>query len=414
MRILFIVPYVPTPIYVRPHNLLHTLARRGHRLTLLTLQTRREEETHIRALREAGIEVRVFRLPRWRSVWNMGRSLPENIPLQARYCWHPALFRELERLLSSQDGYTPYDILHAEHLRGVLYALKAQENHPDLPIIWDSVDCISYLFRQASERSRSFFGQWVTRLELGRTVQLERRLLHQFDRILVTSRNDKRAYEALLPEGTSHTPLHVVPNGVSLDDFHPAPGISRSKGTLVVSGKMSYHANVTMVLDLAENIMPLVWRERPEVRLQIVGKDPHPKIQALGKNPRIEVTGTVPHVRPYLQRATIAVAPLAYGAGIQNKVLEAMACATPVVCTPQAVSALNVESGRHLLVADTPEAFAQAILLLLADEGRRRSVGQAGYAYVERYHRWDSIAASLENIYQQAQTERIRGVRTNL
>ncbi len=408
MRLLFVVPYAPTPIYVRPYNLLRTLARRGHRITLLTLQSRPEGKAHLQELRDAGIEVHSFPLRRWRSLWNAARSLPGNRPIQANYCWHPKLLREMERLLTPKDGYAPYDILHVEHLRGVQYALHAQEHHPDLPIVWDSVDCISYLFQQAAERSRSFFGQWVTRLELGRTLRLERELLRKFDHILVTSRNDKQAYEALLPENAPHTPIQVVPNGVSLDDFYPDENIKRSSRTLVVSGKMSYHANVTMVLNLVEDIMPLVWREQPEVHLQIVGKDPHPKIQALGSDRRIEVTGTVPHVRPYLQRAAIAVAPLAYGAGIQNKVLEAMACATPVVCTSQAVSALEAEPGRHLLVADTPETFAQTIINLLRDEKRRAVLGQAGHAYVERYHRWDSIAALLENVYQQVQMERIR------
>ncbi len=408
MRLLFLVPYVPTPIYVRPYNLLRTLARRGHRITLLTLKSRPEEEAHLQELRDSGVETHAFPLARWRTLWNMTRALPGKGPIQANYCWHPKLLRKMETLLTPQNGYPPYDILHVEHLRGVQYAIHAQEQHPNLPIIWDSVDCISYLFRQAAGSSRSFFGQWVTRLELGRTLHLEKKLLHKFDRILVTSHNDKRAYEALVPENVSHTPIQVLPNGVSLDDFYPDENIKRSKSTVVVSGKMSYHANVTMVLNLVEDIMPLVWRERPEVHLQIVGKDPHPKIQALGNDPRIEVTGTVPHVRPYLQKAAIAAAPLAYGAGIQNKVLEAMACATPVICTSQAVSALAVEPGRHLLVADTPEAFAQAIVDLLKDEKRRALIGQAGHAYVERYHRWDSITAMLENIYQQAQVERIR------
>jgi glycosyltransferase involved in cell wall biosynthesis len=375
---------------------------------LLTLKSRPEDEAHLQELRDSGIEVRSFSLPRWRALWNTARALPGSHPIQANYCWHPKLLQEMERLLTSPNGYPPYDILHVEHLRGVQYALYAHKCCSNLPVIWDSVDCISYLFQQATTHSRSFFGQWVTRLELGRTQKLEKALLHQFDRILVTSRSDKQAYEALLPKNTPHTPLQVLPNGVSLDDFYPDENAKRSSRTLVVSGKMSYHANVTMVLNLVEDIMPLVWREHPEVHLQIVGKDPHPKIQALGDDPRIEVTGTVPHVRPYLQKAAIAVAPLAYGAGIQNKVLEAMACATPVVCTSQAVSALEVEPGRHLLVADTPQTFAQSITDLLRDETRRAAIGEAGHAYVERHHRWDSIAALLEGIYQQAQIERIR------
>ncbi len=408
MRILYLVPYVPAPIYVRPYQILRTLARRGHRITLFTLVSRPEERPALADLEAQGIRVRALPLPRWRSLWNAARALPADTPLQAVYCRHPGMYRALDEACAASNGFIPFDVIHVEHLRGVQYALYLRERCPDVPVIWDSVDCISYLFRQAAEQSRSFFGQWVTRLEVGRTARYEKRLLHHFDHILVTSRNDRQAYEALLPPGVAHTPLHIIPNGVSLDDFYPAEGGERSARTLVVSGKMSYHANITMVLNLVERIMPLVWRERPEVRLQIVGKDPPPKIQALAAERRIEVTGTVPHVRPYLQRAAVAVAPLAYGAGIQNKVLEAMACGTPVVCTPQAVSALEVEPGRHLLVGETPEEFAAAVLSLLASPQRRAAIGMAGHDYVERYHRWDSIAARLEGIYQQAQAARIK------
>jgi glycosyltransferase involved in cell wall biosynthesis len=103
-----------------------------------------------------------------------------------------------------------------------------------------------------------------------------------------------------------------------------------------------------------------------------------------------------------LQQATIAVAPLTYGAGVQNKVLEAMACATPVITTPQAISALQIEAGQDVLVADQPEQFAQTILNLLNNPQQQEQVGQAGYRYVHTQHHWPNIVARLENIYQNA------------
>ncbi|RMF44361.1 MAG: glycosyltransferase [Anaerolineae bacterium] len=408
MHILYLVPYVPSPIYVRPYQILRTLARRGHRVTLLTLLRHPDEQSALDALQESGIQIQALTLPPWRTFWNMLGALSDGSPLQARYAHQPHLYRLLKSICQPQDEQFPFDVIHVEHLRGVQYALYLERLCPAIPIIWDSVDCISYLFGQAAAHSRSFFGQWVTRLELGRTMRYERSLLQHFDCILVTSQKDRQAYEQLLKPGEAHTPLDILPNGVSLDDFYPAPQSERSTRTLVVSGKMSYHANITMVRNLVEDIMPLVWRIHPEVHLQIVGKDPPPVIQSLQADKRIEVTGTVPHVRPYLQRGTIAVAPLAYGAGIQNKVLEAMACATPVVCTPQAIAALDVEPGRHLLVGDTPENFARAVCTLLENPQQRERIGLAGHAYVEAYHRWDAIVARLEGIYQRAQIARIK------
>jgi glycosyltransferase involved in cell wall biosynthesis len=168
-----------------------------------------------------------------------------------------------------------------------------------------------------------------------------------------------------------------------------------------MSGKMSYHANVTMALHLVQEIMPHVWAQQPETRVCIVGKDPSRAIQDLSRNPNIIVTGTVSDVRPYLRKATIAVAPIAYGVGIQNKVLEAMACATPVVATPQAVSALNLQAGEDALVAQKPADFAQAILRLLNDRQLREKVGQRGRRYVEANHDWAAVSAQLEQTYRQ-------------
>ena len=141
------------------------------------------------------------------------------------------------------------------------------------------------------------------------------------------------------------------------------PGCEREPTTLVVSGKMSYHANITMVLKLFTEIMPLIWQQKPDVRVWIVGKDPPKELQALEEPPRVVVTGYVPDIRPYLRAASIALAPLTYGAGIQNKVLEAMACGTPVVSTPLAMSGLETATGAELMVAGNPSEFSQTYWL---------------------------------------------------
>jgi glycosyltransferase involved in cell wall biosynthesis len=130
-----------------------------------------------------------------------------------------------------------------------------------------------------------------------------------------------------------------------------------------------------------------------------VGQDPPQEIRALDQHPAVTVTGTVEDMRPYLQRATVAVAAVTYGAGIQNKVLEAMACGTPVVATQSAVSAITAVPDRDLLVATDTESFARAILMLLNNPVQQQAVGTAGRQYVEKHHNWTNIAAHLEQIY---------------
>jgi glycosyltransferase involved in cell wall biosynthesis len=168
---------------------------------------------------------------------------------------------------------------------------------------------------------------------------------------------------------------------------------------------MSYHANIAAALDLAGQVMPRVWAHRPDARLIIAGKDPSPELLALTADPRISVTGTVPDLRPYLAQATVSVSPIRYSVGIQNKLLEAMAMATPVVSTPQATAALQAEPGRDLLVADTPQAIAEVVITLLADDTLRQQIGRGGRRYVETYHNWSTAAEKLEGVYREVMCE---------
>jgi glycosyltransferase involved in cell wall biosynthesis len=336
-------------------------------------------------------------------MWNCIATIPTRIPLQAVYCWFPALTKKIVINLLKNSNVP--DLIHVEHLRGARYGiyLKSALDKSNLPtpIVWDSVDCISYLFQQATENSLSNFGKWITRFDLPRTRYFEAMLLDQFKQVLITSKIDKQAIMNLHPEPLMDTNISVIPNGVDLDYFHMDREKVRESATLVFSGKMSYHANVTMALYLVNDIMPLIWAKRQNVKLWIVGKHPPKNIQILGDNPAITVTGTVDDIRPFLQEATVAVVPLLYGAGSQLKVFEAMACATPVVATPRAVSALNVQHGQDLLISQEPDSFAESVISLLDNPDHSRKIGQSGRKYVEEHHDWGSIATQLEGIYHE-------------
>ncbi len=413
MDILFLTPYVPTPIRTRPYNLLKALAGRGHRVALLCIAqgegwlARRPAPDESAALEELctlGITARAVVLPRWHSLWNCLRALPTPIPLQAVYCWSPTLARLLHNVLSPASCVPgkSWTLFHIEHLRAARYGVwLRKQTCLSIPMVWDSVDCISYLFEQSAKSSRSAFGRLVTRLELARTRRYEARLLHTFDRTLVTSPVDRAALASLHPQPADFPTLRppaVLPNGVDLAYFHPDNTPRRPE--VVFSGKMSYHANVTAALYLLDEVMPRVWRARPDIHLTIAGSHPPRSIRARAGE-KVTVTGYVEDIRPFLQRAAVAVAPMPYGAGIQNKVLEAMACATPVVATPQAISALPVSPGIHLRVGRMPEELAAHILDLLEDPETAEVLGRAGRAYVEQHHDWKKVAQLLEDLYKE-------------
>jgi len=401
MRILFVVPYVPNLIRVRPYNLIRGLIGHGHQVTVMTLST--HEEADVDRLKNYGCRVYAYDLPAWRSFMNAITAIPGKMPLQASYCWHPSLADSLIDQIQSRSNSLPFDVIHIEHLRGARYGLHLLKhlaaNKVKIPVVWDSVDCITYLFEQASKLSGKQLNRWITRLELGRTRNFEAYLVRRFDRVLVTSEIDRTALVSLSSSNGKRADVTVLPNGVDLVYFQPDRTIIREEATLVVSGKMSYHANVTMVQYLVDKIMPIIWERKPGVKLWIVGKNPAREIRAMAENPAITITGTVDDIRPYLQSAAIAVAPITYGAGIQNKILEAMACATPVVTTPQAISALAVQPDRDLLVASEPADFVAKILSLLDEPDQRRNLGDYGRRFVEHNHDWEAISAQLTGVY---------------
>lgn len=419
MRILFVVPYAPNLVRVRSLQLISNLTRQGHDLTVATLWSTAEEQVDLLRLQELGLRVVAHRLTRLRAAANCLRVVPSKTPLQAVYCWHPQLAADVA---AQQIGVpaSPYDVVHVEHLRGASYGLWLQQHLPTTagaarpPIVWDAVDCISHLFGQAAQKSRSLKGRLMTRFELGRTQRYEGWLVGQFEQVTVTSPVDRKALESLWhnhsagrhgqsPALAASRRLSVLPNGVDLDYFMPGDA-PRDVATIVLSGKMSYHANVSAALHLVNDIMPRVWAVNPAARVVIAGKDPTQQVRqlALQHAGRVEVTGTVPDIRPHLRRATVAVAPVLYSAGIQNKVLEAMACGTPVIANPQAVSALAARPGGDLAVAGDEASFAAEILALLANPTQQAQLGQAGRAYVERQHSWQAVTNQLESLYHTA------------
>ena len=394
LRILFISPYIPSLIRVRPYNFIQYLARRGNRITLLALVPPGEDTGSLDMLREWCKDVKTVPLPRWQTLKNGLQAIPGRTPLQAAYSRSSAM----AALIRQTQREESFDVVHVEHLRGA----ELTEAVNSLPIVFDSVDSITLLFDWVQRSGPTWRSRLLARLDVARTRRYEGQLLERYARVLITSPKDKQALVQLSTAPDAGQRLVVLPNGVDLDYFTPL-NVPRDPATIVFTGKMSYHANVAAALDLARKVMPLVWQQNPQARLVLAGKDPAPELTALAADTRITVTGTVPDLRPYLAQATVAVSPMRYGVGIQNKVLEAMAMSTPVITTGQTLTALQTQVDRDILVGDTPEAIAQAVNKLLSNDQLRQRLGQAGRRYVETHHDWNVAAERLEGIYREVQ-----------
>ena len=229
-------------------------------------------------------------------------------------------------------------------------------------------------------------------------LAFERRAAAQFDRTLLVSAQEAQTFATLAPEVASR--IDWVENGVDVARFDPEcdwpdPYAAESPA-IVFTGTMDYRPNVEAVSFFATEVMPRLASLSPAPHFHIVGASPSPAVRALAELPRVHVTGSVPDMRPYLAHAAVAVAPLRIARGIQNKVLEAMAMARPVVASPEAHEGVRAVAGRDLLVADGAEAMAAAVTQVLA--GGMPSLGTAARAAVLAGYDWKAMLARLDDI----------------
>ncbi len=401
MRILFVAPYVPSLIRVRPFQWIKSLTELGHTVTVVALGTdgaERDEEARA-ALRGICEAVHVVPHSKRRAALQCAAALPTPTPLWAAYCHSPALARVLRGLLHTQA----FDVAHFEHLRAAHFArvLKGR-----LPLVFDAVDCLTDLQQQMRRApGRSLPARLVSWEEECKLRRYEPRIAALFHSTLITSRHDADALQALAQAARLSPRISVVPNGVDLDYFQFPQDSVRTPGSVVFSGKMSYAANHDAALYFARQIWPRVREACPDATLTLAGSGPRADLLALGAAPAlgIHVTGHVPDLRPFLARASVAVCPLRIGVGIQNKALEAMAMGLPVVATPLAARALPPDApGRVLRTAQTPPEFAQAVIDLLGRPDDARQMGLTARRYVETHHNWRLLAERVTAVYQEA------------
>jgi glycosyltransferase involved in cell wall biosynthesis len=165
---------------------------------------------------------------------------------------------------------------------------------------------------------------------------------------------------------------------------------------------MRYAPNVEAALWFTGEVWPLVRRERADARFLLVGRDPDPAIQALDGKDGITVTGTVEEPADWIARAAVCVAPIRAAAGLQNKLLEAMAMGKAVVATPEANEGIMAVADRDLVLAGEPETFAGAVVELLGNETRRGELGRAGRRFVEARWTWEGPFLELERAFYEA------------
>lgn len=390
MKILYLVPHVPNPTKIRSYMHVNGLLADGHRLTVATLERSPEDARHLDKLRAKGIQVLSAPLPKSGMLVNGLTAFAAGQPLQARLLWS----RPLMQLINEHLQTDPPDVIHIEHLRMAGYGMRLVSRWP---VVFDAVDAISQLYQHAARESVNPLLRLISMIESPRLRVYEHNLTEYFPITTVISTTDQRIFQQNAKYADR---VHVIPMGLPLVES-PAVPVERSDNVLVITGTWDYHPNIAAAHYFVRDILPLIQAQRPDIRLQIVGAHPAPDIQALADS-TIEVTGFVPSIHDYLRRSTIAIAPITYGSGMQIKVLEAFMTATPLVASSTALRGLDVHHGEHVLVADSPQAFAEAVLTLLNNPALRNQIGDAGCQYVTAHHDLSDVIQQLITFYQAA------------
>ncbi len=267
-------------------------------------------------------------------------------------------------------------------------------------VVVDFVDVDSDKWRQYAEK-KSWPVSAIYRRECRTLLALERRVSMSVDATVLVSEDEAALFRRLSPDTAAKT--FGVANGVDFEFFDPSRGYEApfdpAGDNLVFTGAMDYWANVDAVSWFAEEVLPRVRRASPDCRFWIVGANPAPEVTALRSLPGVEVTGRVEDVRPYIAHASVSVAPLRVARGIQNKVLEAMAMARPVVATPEAIEGISAEDGSEVFVESGPEAFAGRVVGLL-DGAHGRAAGEAARRRVVESYGWAASQSRIESILE--------------
>ncbi|MGG5886945.1 TIGR03087 family PEP-CTERM/XrtA system glycosyltransferase [Falsiroseomonas sp. HC035] len=277
------------------------------------------------------------------------------------------------------------------------YVMTPAARRPGLRRVLDMVDVDSEKWRAYAADAKPPMRQVWAR-EARTLLAFERRAAAAFDRTLFVSAAEAAQFRAMAPEAAGR--IDHVDNGVDLSAYDPQqPGPSPyAPGTLplVFTGTMDYRPNIEAVAWFAEAVMPLLRDAAPQAEFHIVGANPTPAVRALAALPGVRVSGGVPRIQPWIAHAAVSVAPLRIARGIQNKVLEAMALARPVVASPEAFEGVRALPGRDILVAEGATAMAASVLDVLA--GRHPGLGARARAAVTEAHDWRATLRRLDAV----------------
>lgn len=377
-KILILSSRIPYPLIggdrIRIYNTAKILSR-NYKIDLLCMNEGRVESEYVERLKEVFNEVVCFSYHSLRFKWNAFKGLFLKNPLQVSYYY----FKEIQRWIN--ERYRDYDLIFCNHIRTAEYMKKI-----DCAKIVDLHDAISMNYAGAKLNIK---GWWkvIYFIENKKLLPYEIKTTDKFDKSFIISDVDR---DYLIKYGAKGEKIATVPVAVREEIVDRISQV-KEKNELVFLGKMDYPPNEDAVIYFTKAVFPMLKKEKKKLKFIVVGARPTKKVLKLRGAEGVEVTGFVDDPCKYIEAAKVFVAPMRFGAGIQNKILEAMALRKPVVTTTLGAQGIEGKEGKHFLVADKPEKMAKKILSLLENENRRGSIGNEARALIEEKYTWKRV-----------------------
>lgn len=385
-KILLISRCPPYPLHLGDRLIIWHLARQlkaqGYTLDLCALTQSPQDEADIPHYESYFHQIRLFPERPRTALMYLQRLLGAHFPVDAPQAWQPDMWKTIAFLLTDND----YDVVH---LFGGVHVYEFAHLLRDHPTIITPYESYSLYLDRAWQQNRNL----MTLINRTLARQFERWMFSPYDVTTVLTEQDAHALHQLNPQ----LAIDVIPNGIDLDTF-VAPTIPREKATLLFVGNYAYPPNHDAALLLAETIFPQVQVKIPDAQLWLVGNAPTDAMRALASD-SIHITGRVPSVQDYLAKATVFVCPLRVGAGIKNKVLEALAMQIPTVATPLSMEGIAAQHGEHALIAPI-EAMANTITSLLQDTSLQKHLSGQSRALIEKHYSWVGVARQYVALYE--------------
>jgi polysaccharide biosynthesis protein PslH len=390
MKILYVCHRFPFPPTrggkIRPFNMIKHLSQR-HEVTVASLVRSPEEAqagqglaAHCNDFIMAGVTAPM--------AWvRMIARLPTPEPSSMGYFFAPVLARQIDERLKREA----FDLLFV-HCSSVAPYVSGVAGLPKI-LDFGDMDSQKWLEYRRFKPFPLSVGFWLE----GRKMKMAEKLLaSQFDYCTCTTKAELET----LREFKVSTPSDWFPNGVDSAYFSPG-NVPYDHEAISFVGRMDYFPNQQAMMFFCNEVLPMIRSRRPSATLKIIGAEPSKEIRRLANCPGVTVTGTVPDVRDHVRGSAVSVAPLTIARGTQNKIIECMAMGVPVVSSSAAAGGVDAVPGEHLLIADTPEAYAESVLALMTDPALRQRFSAAGRARVESRHNWANSMVKLDHIIEE-------------